>query len=59
MARIERQTLNGQTIRAEVEDGEVKISILKDKHYRGIAKLASSDGLDIAKTIIEALEADA
>ncbi len=57
MARIERETTNGQTLRVDISDDgkETKISIMKGAHYRGIAKLAFSDADDVASFLVQGL----
>lgn len=56
--RVERSTLNGQTIRVDTSEEEVKISVLKGSHFRAIAKLTVSDGVDLAKAILAAAEGE-
>jgi hypothetical protein len=54
--RLEIVTRNGQTLRLDIAEDEVKISILKGAHYRGIAKIDPSDGLKIAELLQAAAE---
>jgi hypothetical protein len=50
IARKEFTATNGNTLRFDLSpDGEIKIAILKGKHFQGVAQLSAEDSAAITK----------